>query len=171
MEIRIDDLRGPEIARLLQEHLDAMFLHSPAESVHALDLERLRRPEITFWTVWEGGELLGCGALKALDATHGELKSMRTAQRHLRRGVATALMRHMLQVARQRGYRRLSLETGSPDAFLPARAMYERFGFEECGPFGDYVEDPYSVFMTLALDDPSLRSSTARDAATAHDAA
>jgi putative acetyltransferase len=151
MDIRIDDLRGPEIARLLQEHLDEMFLHSPPESVHALDLERLRRPEITFWTVWEHGELLGCGALKALDDAHGEIKSMRTAARHQRRGVAATLMRHMLQVARQRGYRRLSLETGSPDAFQPARAMYERFGFEECGPFGDYAEDPYSVFMTIAL--------------------
>ena len=151
MDIRIDDLRGPEIARLLQEHLDEMFLHSPPESVHALDLETLRRPEITFWTVWKDGALMGCGALKALDASHGEIKSMRTARDHLRKGVAATLMRHILRVARERGYRRLSLETGSPDAFLPARAMYERFGFEECGPFADYVEDPYSVFMTIEL--------------------
>jgi putative acetyltransferase len=151
MDIRIDDLRGPEIARLLQEHLDEMFLHSPPESVHALDLARLRHPEITFWTVWEGGTLVGCGALKALEATHGEIKSMRTAAGHQRKGVAAALMRHILQVARERGYRRLSLETGSPDAFLPARAMYERFGFQKCGPFADYLEDPYSVFMTIEL--------------------
>ncbi|GAA4797336.1 GNAT family N-acetyltransferase [Lysobacter hankyongensis] len=151
MDIRIDDLSGPEIARLLQEHLDEMFLHSPPESVHALDLEKLRRPEITFWTVWKDGALMGCGALKALDASHGEIKSMRTARDHLRKGVAATLMRHILRVARERGYRRLSLETGSPDAFLPARAMYERFGFEECGPFADYVEDPYSVFMTIEL--------------------
>lgn len=151
MDIRIDDLRGPEIARLLQEHLDEMFLHSPPESVHALDLETLRRPEITFWTVWKDGALMGCGALKALDAAHGEIKSMRTARDHLRKGVAATLMRHILRVARERGYRRLSLETGSPDAFLPARAMYERFGFEECGPFADYVEDPHSVFMTIKL--------------------
>lgn len=151
MDIRIDDLSGPEIARLLQEHLDEMFLHSPPESVHALDLETLRRPEITFWTVWKDGALTGCGALKALDASHGEIKSMRTARDHLRKGVAATLMRHILRVARERGYRRLSLETGSPDAFLPARAMYERFGFEECGPFADYVEDPYSVFMTIEL--------------------
>ncbi len=151
MDIRIDDLSGPEIARLLQEHLDEMFLHSPPESVHALDLETLRRPEITFWTVWKDGALMGCGALKALDASHGEIKSMRTARDHLRKGVAATLMRHILRVARERGYRRLSLETGSPDAFLPARAMYERFGFEECGPFADYVEDPYSVFMTIEL--------------------
>ena len=151
MDIRNDDLRGPEIARLLQEHFDEMFLHSPPESVHALELARLRRPEITFWTVWEGGTLVGCGALKAPEATHGEIKSMRTAAGHQRKGVATTLMRHILQVARERGYRRLSLETGSPDAFKPARAMYERFGFEECGPFADYVEDPYSVFMTIEL--------------------
>ncbi|HZF98045.1 MAG TPA: GNAT family N-acetyltransferase [Pseudoxanthomonas sp.] len=151
MDIRIDDLRGPEIARLLQDHLDEMFLHSPPESVHALDLARLRRPEITFWTVWEGGALVGCGALKALEATHGEIKSMRTAAGHQRKGVAATLMRHILQVARERGYRRLSLETGSPNAFVPARAMYERFGFEECGPFADYVEDPYSAFMTIEL--------------------
>lgn len=151
MDIRIDDLSGPEIARLLQEHLDEMFLHSPPESVHALDLETLRRPEITFWTVWKDGALMGCGALKALDASHGEIKSMRTARDHLRKGVAATLMRHILRVARERGYRQLSLETGSPDAFLPARAMYERFGFEECGPFADYVEDPYSVFMTIEL--------------------
>lgn len=151
MDIRIDDLSGPEIARLLQEHLDEMFLHSPPESVHALDLETLRRPEITFWTVWKDGALMGCGALKALDVSHGEIKSMRTARDHLRKGVAATLMRHILRVARERGYRRLSLETGSPDAFLPARAMYERFGFEECGPFADYVEDPYSVFMTIEL--------------------
>ena len=152
MRIGVDDLRGGDIVALLQEHLDEMFLHSPPESVHALDLEALRRPEITFWTVRENdGELMGCGALKRLDAEHGEIKSMRTAKRHQRKGVAAALMRHILSTARERGYRRLSLETGSPDAFLPARQMYERFGFEDCGPFGDYVEDPYSVFMTIAL--------------------
>lgn len=152
MRIGVDDLRGADIVALLREHLDEMFLHSPPESVHALDLEALRRPEITFWTVRENdGELMGCGALKRLDAEHGEIKSMRTAKRHQRKGVAAALMRHILSTARERGYRRLSLETGSPDAFLPARQMYERFGFEDCGPFGDYVEDPYSVFMTIAL--------------------
>lgn len=152
MRIGIDDLRGGDIVALLQAHLDEMFLHSPPESVHALDLEKLRRPEITFWTVRDGGgALMGCGALKALDETHGEIKSMRTAAEHQRKGVAATLMRHILQVARERGYRRLSLETGSPDAFQPARAMYERFGFEECGPFADYVEDPYSVFMTIEL--------------------
>lgn len=151
MDIRIDDLRGPEIAALLQAHLDEMHVHSPPGSVHALDLERLRRPEITFWTVWDAGELMGCGALKTLDATHGEIKSMRTAARHLRKGVAAALMRHILQEARRRGYRRLSLETGAPEAFRPARTLYAGLGFVECGPFGDYVEDPYSVFMTMQV--------------------
>ncbi|QNK00237.1 GNAT family N-acetyltransferase [Dyella telluris] len=148
MDIRMDDLHGVEIAALLQEHLDDMALHSPPESIHALDLDRLRRPEITFWTVWENGELLGCGAIKQLDATHGEIKSMRTSKHHRRKGAAAFMLQHILDEATQRGYRRLSLETGSPVAFEPARQLYERFGFEYCGPFADYVQDPYSVFMT-----------------------
>ena len=151
MDIRIDDLRGADVAALLQEHLDDMALHSPPESIHALDLERLRRPEITFWTVWEGGQLLGCGAIRQLDASHGEIKSMRTSVRHRRKGVAAAMLRHILDEAQRRGYRRLSLETGSPAAFAAARALYARFGFRECGPFADYVEDTYSVFMTKEL--------------------
>ncbi len=151
IDIRVDDLRGPEIARLMQEHLRSAALHSPPESVHALDLEALRKPEITVWSVWGGSELLGCGALKELDAHHGEIKSMRTASAHLRKGVAARLMRHILEEARKRGYRRLSLETGSMAAFSPAHSLYARFGFEPCGPFADYVEDPYSVFMTREL--------------------
>jgi putative acetyltransferase len=151
MDIRVDDLSGPEIAALLAEHLRSMYLHSPPESVHALDMERLRAPDITMWTVWEERELLGCGALKELDRDHGEIKSMRTATRHLRRGVASALMRHILGEARRRSYRRLSLETGSMAAFAPARELYRRFGFEPCGPFGEYIEDPNSVFMTREL--------------------
>lgn len=151
MELRLDDLRGPEIAALLQEHLDDMALHSPPESIHALDLDRLRRPEITFWTLWHGSELLGCGAIKQLDATHGEIKSMRTSNRHRRKGVAAAMLQHILGEARRRGYRRLSLETGSPAAFAPARELYARHGFLPCGPFADYVDDPYSVFMTREL--------------------
>ena len=150
-EIRLDDLRGPEIAALLQEHLDDMKLHSPPESIHALDLEKLRRPEITFWSLWQDGELLGCGAIKQLDATHGEIKSMRTSNRHRRKGVAARMLQHILDVAKQRGYQRLSLETGSPAAFVPARELYARFGFRYCGPFADYVDDPYSVFMTREL--------------------
>jgi putative acetyltransferase len=148
MDIRTDDLRSVEIAALLQEHLDDMALHSPPESIHALDLEKLRRPEITFWTVWEDGELLGCGAIKQLDATHGEIKSMRTSRHHRRKGVAARMLQHILTEAERRGYQRLSLETGSPAAFEPARQLYAQFGFAYCGPFADYVEDPYSVFMT-----------------------
>jgi putative acetyltransferase len=151
MDIRIDDLRSPEIAALLQEHLDDMALHSPPESIHALDLEKLRRPGITFWAVWQGGELLGCGAIKQLDPTHGEIKSMRTSNRHRRKGVAARMLQHILDEATRRGYRRLSLETGSPAAFEPARELYARFGFTRCGPFADYIEDPYSVFMTREL--------------------
>ncbi|MET0648568.1 MAG: GNAT family N-acetyltransferase [Pyrinomonadaceae bacterium] len=151
MHVKIDDLSGPEIHELLGEHLRNMHLHSPPESVHALDLEGLRGPGITFWTVWEGGELLGCGALKELNSRHAEIKSMRTAAAHLRRGVASHLLRHILEEAVGRGYARLSLETGSAEAFEPARQLYARFGFAYCGPFADYVEDPYSVFMTREL--------------------
>lgn len=151
MEIRVDDLTSPEVIGLLVEHRQSMFLHSPPESVHALDLERLRQPEITFWSVWQNGQLMGCGALKELDGRHGEIKSMRTAAPHLRKGVATRLMHYILEEARRRGYRRLSLETGSMAAFEPARSLYASFGFTPCGPFADYIEDPYSVFMTRDL--------------------
>jgi putative acetyltransferase len=151
MEIRLDDLRGPEVHVLLRQHLQAMTLHSPPESIHALDLDALRRPEISFWTAWDGTELLGCGALKALDAQHGEIKSMRTATPHLRKGVARALLLHILAEARQRGTTHLSLETGTAAAFEPAHRLYASVGFVSCGPFGQYVDDPFSVFMTLAL--------------------
>ena len=151
MEIRLDDLSGPEIARLLQEHLQSAALHSPPESTHALDLQRLRQPDITFWTAWQGPELLGCCAIKELDPDHGEIKSMRTASEYLRRGVASRLLKHLLEEAERRGYERLSLETGSMKAFAPARRMYASFGFETCGPFADYANDPYSVFMTRRL--------------------
>ena len=151
MQIKVDDLSGPEIYKLLQEHLDDMARHSPPESIHALDLEALRNPDITFWTVWESGELLGCGALKELDAQHGEIKSMRTSSRHLRKGVAKYVLHHILEVAKCRDYSRLSLETGSMEAFEPARNLYASFGFTYCEPFSDYVEDPYSVFMTREL--------------------
>jgi putative acetyltransferase len=151
MDIRVDDLSGPEIAQLLREHLHSMTLHSPPESIHALDLDGLRKPEITFWCVWQGDELMGCGALKQLDARRGEIKSMRTATRHLRKGVAARLLQHIIEEARRRDYQRLSLETGSMEAFAPARRLYEKFGFEFCGPFADYVEDPYSNFMTRTL--------------------
>ncbi len=151
MNIIIDDLKGSEIYELLQEHLQSMTLHSPPESIHALDIEALRKPEITFWTVWESGELLGCGALKELDSQHAEIKSMRTSSSHLRKGVAKNLLNHILEEAKRRGYSRLSLETGSTGAFEPARKLYAGFGFTYCEPFADYVEDPYSVFMTRDL--------------------
>ena len=151
MLIRVDDLRGPEIRALLEEHLRNMYDITPAKSVHALDLEGLRAPEITFWTAWEGERLAGCGALKEIDARHGEIKSMRTPAASRRRGAGRAILAHILGVARARGYERLSLETGSFDAFIPARRLYESFGFADCGPFADYVEDPNSVFMTLQL--------------------
>src|SRR5690606_15558510 len=151
LRIVVDPLTGPEIAALLQEHLDEMYRLSPPESVHALDLSRLRAPDITFWSAWDGEVLLGCAALKALDAAHGEIKSMRTAPQARRRGVAAALLTQLIDEARQRGYRRLSLETGSQPEFAPARALYARFGFVECGPFGDYRADPCSTFMTCAL--------------------
>lgn len=151
MLIRIDDLTSPEIAGLLNEHLQDMYAASPPESVHALDLEKLRKPEITFWSAWDDNNLLGCGALKELDATHAEIKSMRSANRFRGTGVGKKMLEHILQVAHERNYSRLSLETGTQDFFVPARALYERYGFEYCGPFGDYAEDPYSAFMTKAL--------------------
>ena len=142
---------GISVAGLLREHLHSMTLYSPPESIHALDLEALRRPEITFWSAWQGRELMGCGAIKEWDVGHAEIKSMRTASAHLRKGVAARLMRHILEEAGRRAYRRLSLETGSAEAFAPARSLYAGFGFQFCGPFADYVEDPYSVFMTREL--------------------
>lgn len=149
--LTVDDLGGPEIRALLEEHLANMRAISPPESVHALDLDALRQPEITFWTAWFGDDLAGCGALKGLDPAHGEIKSMRTASRHRNRGVARAVLAHILSVARSRQLERLSLETGAQPAFEPARRLYASFGFTSCGPFGDYREDPNSVFMTLTL--------------------
>jgi putative acetyltransferase len=151
MLIREDDLRGPEIAALLGEHLQVMADQSPPESVHALDLEALRAPEITVWTAWQGDELLGCGALQKLDARHGEIKSMRTVRAHLRKGVASSILQHIISEARRHSFRRLSLETGSMEAFEPARAFYQSFGFEYCEPFADYKLDPHSVFMTRTI--------------------
>lgn len=151
MQIAIDPLDGPEIVALLREHLEEMRRISPPESVHALDLARLRAADVTFWSAREAGALLGCAALRELDGWHGEIKSMRTAAAHRRRGVAEALLRQVLEEAVQRGYRRLSLETGTQPEFAPARALYARFGFQSCPPFGNYSEDPCSAFMTRAL--------------------
>lgn len=151
MEIRVDDLKGPEIAALLTYHLECMAPLSPKESRHALDLEGLRRPEITFWTAWVGSELAGCGALKELDKTHGEVKSMRTADAYLRQGVGSKILDHIIAEAKSRGYRRLSLETGAMPYFEPAHNMYRKAGFKECEPFVGYRLDPHSKFFTREI--------------------
>jgi putative acetyltransferase len=151
MQIVIDDLSGPQIAGFLDEHVREMLSVSPPESKHALDLDGLRQPEVTFWTVRDGDTLVGCGAIKRLDATHAEVKSMRTLPARKRSGVASLLLGHIISEAARMGLRRLSLETGSAGFFAPARRLYEKFGFEYCEPFGDYRPDPSSVFLTRAL--------------------
>ena len=150
-QIREDDLTGKEIAALLREHLENMNEISPPESVHALDLEALRSPDITFWTAWEDDELLGCGALKELDLRTGEIKSMRTVTIYRRRGVASKILEHIIQEAKRRAYDCLNLETGSFPEFAPAQALYQRYGFEYRSPFAGYIEDPNSVFMMKKL--------------------
>ena len=154
MEIRADDLSGPEIIALLHEHLRCMALVSPPESRHALDLDGLRKADVTFWSIWNGADLAGCGAIKELDEEQAEIKSMRTAYAYQRKGVASQMLRHLLEEAKRRGYRRVSLETGSMEYFEPARRLYAGFGFEYCGPFGSYTEDANSIFMTKELDLP-----------------
>ncbi len=154
MRIEVDDLSSPAVHALLREHLDDMRAISPPESVHALDLSKLRSPDISFWTIWEGEALLGCGALKQLDAIEGEVKSMRTPQALRRRGAGRALLVHIIAEAKARGYERLSLETGSMSAFQVAHQLYASHGFRICGPFGSYRDDPNGVFMTLSLAGP-----------------
>lgn len=151
MVITVDDLTRPQVQELLRDHLRDMEMHSPPESVHSLDLEGLRQPEITVWTAWEGDELLGCCALKEIDPRHGEIKSMRTAAAHLRKGVARAILLRIIEEAGRRDYERLSLEAGSSAAFFPAHRLYASCGFRFCGPFDGYVEDPFSVFMTREI--------------------
>jgi putative acetyltransferase len=151
MEIVIDDLTGDEIAKFLDEHVREMLSTTPPESKHALDLEGLRHPDVTFWSVWDEGTLVGCGALKRLDDRHAELKSMRTAGARKRAGIASRLLTHIIAEARRMGFARISLETGSGEFFLPARRLYEKFGFTYCEPFADYRPDPLSVYMTKTL--------------------
>jgi putative acetyltransferase len=151
MHIISDDLTNPDVAALLQRHHEGMLANSPPESCHVLDLDALRAPEISFWTAWDGPELAGCGALKTLDAAHGEIKSMRTHDDHLRKGVGAAILTHIIAHAKARGMAQLSLETGSSPPFQPALDLYTRFGFTYCAPFGGYREDPFSRFMTLDL--------------------
>ncbi|MDQ0722581.1 putative acetyltransferase [Paenibacillus sp. W4I10] len=151
MEIKVDDLSGVQVKALIAEHLQGMAADSPPESIHALNLDGLKKPEITFWCAWEADDLLGCGAIKELDPEHAELKSMRTASAHLRKGVARKILAHILEFAVERDYKRVSLETGSMDSFIPARKLYEEFGFQYCEPFADYTLDPNSVFMTKTI--------------------
>jgi putative acetyltransferase len=151
MNIIPGNFSNPAVIALLSEHLRGLAEHSPPESMHALTIEGLAAPGITFWTAWENDELLGCGALKELDPKHGEIKSMRTVKAHLGKGVGSGMLRHIIDESMRRSYRRLSLETGSGEAFIPAFALYEKFGFVYCGPFADYREDPFSRFMTLEL--------------------
>ncbi|MFJ3334176.1 GNAT family N-acetyltransferase [Streptomyces sp. NPDC086766] len=151
MKIVVDDLSGPQIARFLAEHVRQMRSLTPLESKHALDLDGLRRPEVTFWSAREGDAVVGCGAITRLDPRHAELKSMRTAPTRTRSGVASRLLEHILTEAKRLGFTRLSLETGAADFFLPARKLYAKFGFDYCEPFADYKPDPNSVFMTRVL--------------------
>ncbi|KXZ22856.1 GCN5 family acetyltransferase [Bacillus nakamurai] len=151
MNIKKDDVTGPEVIALLHDHLQSLTLHSPPESIHALDAERLRQTDVTFWSAWDGDGLLGCAALKELDSLHGEIKSMKTSPQHVRKGVAKQLLHHLIEEARQCGYQRISLETGSMAAFHPARSLYEKAGFYYCDLFADYKEDPNSLFMRLDI--------------------
>lgn len=151
VEIVVDDLTGPQIASFLDEHVREMLSITPPESKHALDLEMLRGPGITFWSVMDGGTVVGCGALKRLDARHAEVKSMRTLAARQRSGIASMMLEHIITEARRMGFTRLSLETGSAEFFAPARWLYQKFGFEYCEPFADYRPDPLSVFLTRTL--------------------
>jgi len=151
LEIGIDDLTGEAIAAFLREHMDDMVAASPPESRHALDLDGLRTPDITFWTMHDEGQVIACGALKTLSEDHGEIKSMRTSRNYRGRGIASLMLGHIIDEAKTRGYRRLSIETGSMDFFKPAHALYAKHGFKPCPPFAGYREDPNSIFMTLVL--------------------
>lgn len=151
MEIRLNNLDGVEIANFLEEHIQEMKAVSPPESKHALDLEGLRKPEITFWTVWNSDRIIGCGAIKELNTEQAEIKSMRTKDSYRGKGVASMLVQHILNEAKLRGYRRISLETGSMPFFEPARNLYAKYGFENCAPFAKYKEDPNSIFMAKDL--------------------
>ncbi len=151
MQIKKDPLTSPEIIQLLQEHLNNMLEITPSESVHALDLSGLRAPEISFWSVWQNNDLLGCGALKELDKHTGEVKSMRTKEQHRGKGVASSMLEHIISEAIKRNYTHLHLETGAFPEFKKARALYAKYGFDYRDAFGDYTNDPNSVFMTKKL--------------------
>jgi len=151
LEFRRDDLTGEPTRALITRHLAGMYASSPPESVHALDIDRLRQPDVTFWSVWIAEDIVGCGALKRLDARRGEIKSMRVADAFLGRGIGRAILNHLIEQARERGMESLWLETGSTPDFVPALRLYESAGFVRCGPFDGYIEDPFSVFMTRSI--------------------
>jgi putative acetyltransferase len=151
MRILEDNLTGPEIRALLEVHFAGMLASSPPESCHFLDFDGLNASDVTFWSIWDGDELAGCGAVKELSPAHGEIKSMRTHADYLRKGAGAQMLEHIIATAHERGYARLSLETGSTPDFDAAHGLYLRYSFEYCPPFGDYIEDPFSQFMTLQL--------------------
>lgn len=151
MDIKVDNLTHPDVRALVVTHHNEMVANDNINVSNALDLEGLQREDVTFFSVWEGETLTGCGAVRELDATHGEIKSMHTDRRFRRRGVSAALLYRMTKFAEERGYKRLSLETHPGQYFTPALKLYKRFGFEECGPFGNYEDSEYSVFMTKEI--------------------
>jgi putative acetyltransferase len=151
VKIEVDNLERSEVIALLEEHLQDMYATSPPESVHALDLDKLKTAEVTFWTGWKDEDGLGCVAIKKLDEQHAELKSMRTTPAARNQGVGSQLLIHVIEQAKLKGVTRLSLETGSMAFFRPARTLYEKHGFIYCEPFADYEFDPNSQFMTLEL--------------------
>ena len=151
MEIRLGNFADARVQALLKYHLEGMHANSPPGNVFALDWSGLQKPEISFYTAWEADELLGCGAMKDLGDQTGEIKSMRTAEAHLRKGVAQFLLSHIIAQARSRGLNRLSLETGSGPAFDPALRLYRANGFEFGGAFGDYSKSPFNQFMHFML--------------------
>lgn len=151
LSIRVDDLSGAATRELLKLHLEGMHASSPAGSVFALDLSGLRMPEVTVWSAWDSDRIAGIGALKTLDAASGELKSMRTHPDYLRRGIAAALLEHIIAEARRRGLGRLSLETGSGPAFEAALALYRKRGFKDGEPFADYEKSAFNQFLHLKL--------------------
>jgi putative acetyltransferase len=152
-EISVEDPRVEDVRRLLERHLEFAHTHTPPEDVHALDLDGLLHPAVTFYSFRQDGQVLAVGALKQLDPGHAELKSMHTAAAVRGRGIGRAMLDHLLGVARARGCHRVSLETGTMAAFGPARSLYAGAGFTPCGPFGDYRPGPNNTFMTLVLDD------------------
>ncbi|MDG3085128.1 GNAT family N-acetyltransferase [Vibrio hannami] len=151
MKIKVDDLSGGEVLALLEEHLADMYATSPPESVHALDIDELKSPEITFFSAWMNDELMGCVAIKQHSQELAEIKSMRTSTNARKTGVGSKLLQHVIKESSTRGYKQISLETGAEDYFGPARSLYEKFGFSYCEPFAAYKPDPNSCFMTLQL--------------------